>query len=444
METDRIPLALLLVALGVIILTLLLSLTNVRVIEFLLDNPIIIILLGGWYLGRPVIAGILHRIHQSRYEETIENLDGDLPSVTVQMPAYNEEDFIETAIESVRSQNYPGDVEIIAVDDGSTDRTWQILQRLAEKYSELKVYTKENEGLAPTRNYALSKGENEIVVSMDSDTKLEENALISLVLALADDDVVAVGGNVETWNDTESWWTRAQSLEYLVSMEMARMFQSRFRHLLCASGACSAFTRDILEKVGGWQSTGWKYTEDFEISIRLHEYGKLSFEPNAIALTECPTGFRAWWNQRMFWAGGGLRTVLRHRRALFNPSFSLLGLFALPLKLGLTLWLLLKFYGFILSFASKSFSEIQSLLIEIVIIGSLGTAALALVLLGIISLFVIYRHPLQNLTYLPQYIALYRPVHVLVRIVAFTTILATIGYEIVANRSGQLKRYTWK
>lgn len=399
--------------------------------------PIVLIFVA-WYIGRPIIAGVIHK-RRTPISEKIEenNIDlSSLPSITVQLPAYNEEENIEQVIESITNQQYNGNMEIIVVDDGSTDNTWSLLQELAEKYDILRVFTKENEGIAPTRNFALEKGTNEIVITMDSDTILEENALLNLVAQFdSNGKVVGVASNVEILNDKLNWWTRAQSIEYLLSMEMARMFQSKFRHLMVISGGCGAYRRSVLEKVNGWNEVGHKYAEDFDLTIKAHERGRINFTPDATALTLGPTTLKGWWDQRMNWAGHGLRTVLHHRKAVLNPNFSLLGLFALPFKLVTSALLMWGAITFIMDIVTPT--SITNTLMSIgsaTVLGLIGTSGLALLLLGIVSTYVTHFSPLRKVKALPSYLLLYRPLHVLVRLVAFTVVLSKIGYEIIVKR----------
>lgn len=392
----------------------------------------ILILLVGWYIGRPVVSGLVHTRKTENDELT------EYPSVTVQLPAYNEENNIEDAVKSIHEQEYQGNVEIIVVDDGSTDETWNILQSLMDKYGELKAFTKANEGIAPTRNYALEKGTGEIVITMDSDTILEQGAIISLVSNFKEKDTVAVASNVETRNDEDNWWTRSQSIEYLVSMEMARMFQSKFRHLMVVSGGCGAYRRSVLEEIGGWNEVGHRYAEDFDLTIQAHEFGNIAFTADAIALTECPDTLRGWWTQRIQWAGRGLRTILHHRNAVFNPNFSLLGLFALPLKLFLSAVLLWTVGTTLLDILSiGTINGVLSTIGTVYVLGLIVTSGLSLLLLGIVSTYVNHFSPLQKLTTLPVYLTIYRQLHVSVRVVAFTYVLSQLAWEIVTNRIGE-------
>ena len=385
----------------------------------------------GWYIGRPLVAA-----GTSFWRERDKTMmpPEDRPSVTVQMPAYNEADTIRRSVESACEQAYAGDLEVVVVDDGSTDATYDILRSLADENPELSIATKPNSGIGPTRNRALEIGSGEIVVTMDSDTILETGAIDRIVDEF-DDDVVGVATNVEIGNDEASWWTRAQSYEYLVSMEMARKFQSRFRHLMVISGGCGAYRRSVLETIGGWSDHGNTYAEDFDMTIRAHEHGHIAFSPAAIALTEGPSTLRGWWEQRMMWAGRGLRTVLHHRDVFFDGDYNLLGYIALPLKLGLSGLM-------VYSVANGLYDAVTVASVDAFVgsvIGVYGatlafTSGLALLTLGIVSTYANHTSPLRKLGTLPAYLLVYRQLHVAVRIVAFASVLTTMCYEGVARR----------
>jgi cellulose synthase/poly-beta-1,6-N-acetylglucosamine synthase-like glycosyltransferase len=411
------------------------------VVFVLLDGDVAIgvvplaVLLLGWYIGRPIIAGVLHRRQRPPHGWDIEVdalSEADMPSVSVQMPAYNEGAVVRGAVESVVSQTYAGAVEIIVVDDGSTDDTWEVLQSLAAEFDAVSVFTKENEGIAPTRNLALAEGSNDIVVTMDSDTVLKPGALASLVRPFVEGEYAGVASNVETRNADESWWTRAQSIEYLISMEMGRVFQAKFRHLLVISGGCGAYRRDVLERIGGWHEVGSYYAEDFELTIRAHEHGDIAFAPNAVALTECPETFREWWSQRIMWAGRGLRTVIGYRDVMFDPDYNWLGLFALPFKaatIGYLFWAL--------ATGIVALLTLESPIAAAVLFGSgylytlVVSSGLALMLLGIVSTYSIHVAPLRRFRVLPIYILFYRQFHVLVRVAAFLYVFALYGVSFV-------------
>ncbi|MWG35903.1 glycosyltransferase [Halomarina oriensis] len=252
--------------------------------------------------------------------------------MSVVIPAWNEEDIIEGVVRSIFDQHYPGDLEVLVVNDCSTDSTKAILDELAQEFAGLRpIHQAENTGQGVAKNNGLSRARHEVVVGVDADTELTPGALEAIVAPLADPDVSAVAGNVQVLNDDASLLTRFQSLEYLLAMDMARMFQCKFRHLMCISGAFGAFRRERLEEAGGWIAPNY-CAEDMGITVSMHEFGHVAYAPGAVALTEAPPTVRGLFRQRVIWQRNGLNTIVRHKHTLFNRKFGVLGSFALPFR----------------------------------------------------------------------------------------------------------------
>lgn len=393
--------------------------------------PVFAILIVGWYLGRAVISAMghyRHRHRQHRPEQTEFEFESYTPSVSVLIPAYNEEDAIADAVASVDRQTYEGEMEIIVTDDGSTDRTWEILQKLTEWYPNLRVFTKENEGVCHTNNHSLQHATGDVIVRIDSDGALDPTAIEEAIKPLANPNVDAVAGNVQIRNDKASVWTRMQALEYTLSMEMARMFQFQLRHILCMSGAFQTVRRDALEAVGGW-STDATLAEDFDVSIRLQEHGRIWFTPDAIAYTDAPTTFKDLYEQRVRWAKKGLVTLFHHRDAQFNTEFSMMGLLGLPLKALLSM-------GLIVQVGRWLYTILTGGIIDGVLLATkLGsglyfiTLAFAALLLAITLSFAVTDKPFRQAAWIPVYLGLYRVVHILMKIVGFSQALYDIAHD---------------
>lgn len=120
------------------------------------------------------------------------------PGVSILVAAYNEVECIEDCINSVLQSNYTGDIEVIAVDDGSTDGTYEVLQRIDDK--RLRIVRQSNRGKASALNCALGLAQYPIVITIDADSRLNSNAIREIVKPLQDDSIVAVGGNVKITN----------------------------------------------------------------------------------------------------------------------------------------------------------------------------------------------------------------------------------------------------
>lgn len=308
------------------------------VIEILLSHPFILALLAIWYIGRSILALDQHRRHRN-IETRQADLD-DPPSVSVLIPAYNEAASIADTIAAINDQQYRGDIEIVVVDDGSTDDTWDTLQWLSGIHDNLRAFTQENTGQGGARNHALSNAQNELVVSVDADTVLDDYAIAELAITFRKNpDAVAVGGNIGVLNDEDGWVARTQLFDYALSMELGRMYQARLGYVLCLSGAFSSFDRRALQDISGW-NTDPTIADDFEVSIRMHQHGSIAYAPTARAYTDVPTTVRGWFDQRTHWAKIGITTMVLHWRSNLNPDYGMAGLVGLPIKGVLTIGLL--------------------------------------------------------------------------------------------------------
>ncbi len=392
-------------------------------VDRLIAAPVFGVIIVGWYLGRAVLAGIGHyRPRQHAPDDGTDfEFDGGsyLPSVSVLIPAYNEEDAIADAIASVDRQTYDGEVEIIVTDDGSTDDTWEILQELMEWYPNLRALTKANGGACRANNHSLKHATNDIIVRIDADGALDPSAIEKAIKPLANPTIDAVAGNIQIRNDKASFWTRMQAIEYTLSMEMARMFQFQLRHQLCMSGAFQTIRRDALEAIDGWDPDN-ALAEDFDVSIRLQEHGRIWFQPDVIAYTDAPTTFGDLYEQRVRWAKKGLVTIVRHRRAQFSTDFSMLGLFGLPLKALLSAGLLIQVGTWVVTLATSGVVD------GVMLASKLGsgvyfiTVAFSALLLAITMSYAQTEKPINQAAWIPLYLGCYRIVHIIMKIVGFS------------------------
>lgn len=407
-------------------------------IGFLLAAPVYLAFVGCWFFARPLVAVLFHLLERRGYGKAASG--ADLPSVSVIIPAYNEEKIIESSVRSVLDQRYPGDIEIIVVDDGSTDETWEILRRMAAEFDPVHAFTQENQGAGTAQNNALSEAENEIVIKLDADTTLFDEALVEIAEPFTDPEVVGVGGNVHVLNDEASWITKIQSMEYALSMEIGRMFQSRLRYLLCISGAFGAFRRETLEEVGGWVADP-RYGEDFDITVRLQKHGTVWFNHRAIALTDAPPTARIWAKQRYRWTRNGLRTILLHWKVLLNPRFGVAGLVGLPLKLVLLVVLVTQQVGYLLLLLGWQIGLLRTTLQGVFVLLGFVTATAALFLFAVSILVFTYEKPARHAAYLPAYCFVYGPVHTGLRTVGTVIGLISIAAATVKEALPARREY---
>ena len=243
--------------------------------------------------------------------------DGKKPRVSVIVPAYNEETHITSCLEAIQNQDYGGDMEVIVVNDGSTDRTAEI----ASKYPINLVDLKTNVGKANALNAGIERSNGDILVFSDSDSELDSSAVSLLVNSLEEHpDAGAVAGNIYI-NDIEvknSILKRFQMIEYYTDQEISRHLQSLNGNVLVCPGPLFAVRREIAEKMM-FNDRSVIEDADFTIGI-LKRNRKVLREPQAKAYTDAPLSLKSWFNQRKRWWYGNLQLWRMHNQwARKNP-----------------------------------------------------------------------------------------------------------------------------
>lgn len=257
--------------------------------------------------------------HMERIEEPLET--SDYPFVSVIVPAYNEEKVIQSAIEATMWLDYPR-FEVVVVDDGSSDRTYEEAFQLTGLYgSRLRVLTQPNAGKAAALNTGIANAKGEFVLCMDADSRLEPQTLKQGMKHFRDASVGAVAGSVKVVN-RNNFLCRMQALEYVQGLGLVRTAQGYFRRINIIPGPVGIFRKSTLESVGGYTTD--TYAEDCELTIRIFFAGwKIKYEPKAVAWTEAPETVYALFKQRYRWGRGILQAVIKHKEYLLRlyPDF---------------------------------------------------------------------------------------------------------------------------
>jgi cellulose synthase/poly-beta-1,6-N-acetylglucosamine synthase-like glycosyltransferase len=257
--------------------------------------------------------------------------------VSVIVPAYNEEKVVGSTVERLLESDHR-DLEIIVVDDGSRDRTSEVVHNRFGNDPRVVLLRTPNSGKANALNAGLTRARGEIIVALDADTQFQKDTIARLVRWFSDKSVGAVAGNAKVGNRT-NMITRWQALEYIVAQNLERRALAALGTLTVIPGAVGAWRRTALEAVGGFRSD--TLAEDQDLTIGLQERGyQVRFDSSAVAWTEAPASFRALAKQRFRWAYGTLQCLWKYRRLTFNPRFGALGMIALPqvwlFQIGLT------------------------------------------------------------------------------------------------------------
>jgi biofilm PGA synthesis N-glycosyltransferase PgaC len=256
-------------------------------------------------------------LHQR--ELAYEDYQEVYPFVSIIVPAYNEAEVIQASLTSLLELRYPY-YEIIAVDDGSADGTYERMREFEGNHYgvRVQVYRKENSGKADTLNYGIRRSRAPIVVCMDSDSRLTPDALRWAVRHFQDPNVGAVAGNVKVIN-RHNIWTKLQALEYIEGLNIARKAQAFFRSVNVIPGPMGIFRRMAIEGTGGYDSD--TFAEDFDMTVKiLADNWKINYEPKAIAYTEAPEELLDIIKQRYRWSRGILQALRKQKHLLTRSA----------------------------------------------------------------------------------------------------------------------------
>ncbi|MGQ1797885.1 bifunctional polysaccharide deacetylase/glycosyltransferase family 2 protein [Kocuria oceani] len=279
-----------------------------------------------------VLALYAHRRRQRRQWRAFP--DEELPLVTVVLPVFNEEPVVSRTLDALRTSDYPA-LEVVAVDDGSTDGTLRILQDYARDWPQLKVLTQENGGKSVASNQGILIARGEIVITLDGDTLFEPDTIRMLARHFYDHDgtrpVGAVAGQVKVGN-RRNLLTMWQSLEYLCGICINRMASGVAGAISVAPGACTAWRRTALQQAGGYSHD--TLAEDMDLTLSIQRLGYAVVQENeAVAWTEAPMKVRSLTKQRVRWTYGNLQALRKHSEMILNPKYGALGMAALPYNL---------------------------------------------------------------------------------------------------------------
>ncbi|HET7476971.1 MAG TPA: glycosyltransferase family 2 protein [Dermatophilaceae bacterium] len=340
------------------------------VLYFLLVNTTYLVLVVA---GGSAFAHYLRRVGHAGRDETVGSQFA--PGVSILVPAYNEQAGIVASVQALLSLRYPRH-EIVVVDDGSTDATFERLRaaldlvpldrelpmdvpvraRIVDVWvprdglTRLIAVRKENSGKAESLNVGINAATEPLVGMFDADSILDPDALLTVTKPFADDPVrtVASGGVIRAANGcsvtagriTEvrtprAWLPRIQVVEYLRAFLLGRAGWSRIRALILISGAFGVFRRDVLVEVQGMRSDS--IGEDFELVMRIHQHMqrarrsyRVDFASEPVAWTEVPSTLRVLGRQRRRWHRGLWEVLWGYRNMLLNPRYGRIGLIALP------------------------------------------------------------------------------------------------------------------
>lgn len=297
--------------------------------------------LGGWLLhwlffigivlglGRLLFVGVLAFAQWLRARRREHAHAGEMysPFVSVIVPAYNEEKVIAHTIKSLLVSAYDK-FEIIVVDDGSSDRTGEVVRETFGDEPRVHLFKVGNGGKAEALNFGLKQAQGNVIIGLDADTIFERETIAALAHRFADERMGAIAGNAKVGNRI-NLVTRWQALEYITAQNLDRRAFASLNCITVVPGAVGAWRRAPLEQAGGFSSD--TLAEDQDLTLRVRKLGyKIGYSERAVAWTEAPDTLKGLSKQRFRWSFGTLQCMWKHKDALLNPRYGALGFIAMP------------------------------------------------------------------------------------------------------------------
>lgn len=320
--------------------------TGDKILDFVFFYPLF--MSGLWMFG-----GLYYWLHWERHWKwgdgtPAPELKGN-PQVAVLIPCFNEVEHGQSTIMAALEQHYPN-VEVIAINDGSSDGTGAMLDELAAAHDRLRViHLAQNQGKAMALRMGALAARSEYLVCIDGDAILDPDAVSYLVAPLLDNPRVgAVTGNPRV-RTRSTLIGRVQVGEFSSIVGLIKRTQRVYGQVFTVSGVVAAFRRSALDRVGYWSLD--MVTEDIDISWKLQrDHWSIFFEPRALCWILMPETLRGLWKQRLRWAQGGAEVFLknirniwswRHRRLwVMMLEYCLSAIWAFAFILSIILWIL--------------------------------------------------------------------------------------------------------
>jgi cellulose synthase/poly-beta-1,6-N-acetylglucosamine synthase-like glycosyltransferase/peptidoglycan/xylan/chitin deacetylase (PgdA/CDA1 family) len=238
--------------------------------------------------------------------------------VSIVIPAYNEHSTIVAAARSLAQSEHEGGVEVILVDDASTDGTAEVVEALG--LANVRVVRVPPGGKAVALNTGTALARDDIIVMVDADTVVERGSVHQLIQPFADPSVGAVAGNVKVGN-RRGILGRWQHIEYVIGSNLDRRLYDALGCIPTIPGALGAFRRQALADAGGVSTK--TLAEDTDLTMAIHRAGwRVVYEESAHAYTEAPATLGQLWRQRYRWSYGTMQAMWKHRHSVLESGAS--------------------------------------------------------------------------------------------------------------------------
>lgn len=245
------------------------------------------------------------------------------PDLSLLIACYNEEKYILETLDSIERQAYPGNLEVIVIDDGSHDQTSAIVKAFSTDRNWVKlIQININQGKATALNIGLANATHSKIVTIDADSFLFKDALIRIVERYASDPAHtrAVAGTTLVRNSRDNWLTQSQEWDYFQGIATVKRVQSLNQGTLVAQGCFSIYDKDALNEIGGWPHT---VGEDIVLTWALLEKGyRVGYCEDAVIFTIVPNTLMGLVRQRQRWARGMIEAFKHHPKILLKPQLS--------------------------------------------------------------------------------------------------------------------------
>lgn len=253
---------------------------------------------------------------------------GYRPTASLIIPAFNEEDAVIRTIEAAFGTNYPLDkLEVVVIDDGSTDSTWERIMEAKRRFPNLLcIRFHHNRGKRAAMAEGIRNSNGEFLVFVDSDSCVEPDGLGHLMADFANSEVGAVVGHADVTNKTANWLSRMQQVRYYVAFRVIKGCESLFSCVTCASGCFSAYRRtalmEVLDKFENQRFLGRAatYGDDRALTNFILRNWKVTYQANAVSHTLVPVSMRAFLKQQLRWKKSWLRESLHVIRFIYKKN----------------------------------------------------------------------------------------------------------------------------
>jgi len=277
---------------------------------------LLLLIVGGLTLARTLLLFLFAVRHARRRRATTWSWGPPVTDpVSVIVPAYNEQTTIGPAVRSLALSAHAG-VEVVVVDDASTDRTAEVVDDL--ELGNVRIVRVPPGGKAVALNAGVALARHDLIVMVDADTVVEPDSIHRLVQPFADPSVGAVAGNVKVGN-RRGILGRWQHIEYVIGFSLDRRLYDTFGCIPTIPGALGAFRRDALRDAGGLAVD--TIAEDTDLTMAIHRAGwRVVYEETARAFTEAPATMAQLWKQRYRWSYGTMQAMWKHRPAVVESG----------------------------------------------------------------------------------------------------------------------------